>query len=124
MPIYSFEKNVGKCLKSAQIKSYENPWWEFEEIVAVVQPTFSISTDFKRMAKNGWKKSTIFWLLIMPIGANAHLFLWEIIGKCFKGAQIQPYENPWLEFEVILAVVQPIFSISTDFTSIAKSGWK
>ena len=55
MPIYSFEKNVGKCLKSAQIKSYENPWWEFKVIVAVVQPTLSISTDFTSMAKSGWK---------------------------------------------------------------------
>ena len=36
MPIYSFEKINKKCLKSAQIQSYENPWWEFEENVAVV----------------------------------------------------------------------------------------
>ena len=54
MPIYSFEEIIGKCLKSAQIQSYENPWWEFKVIVAVVQPTLSISTDFTRMAKSGW----------------------------------------------------------------------
>ena len=55
MLIYSFEEIIGKCLKSAQIQSYGNPWWEFEVIVAVVQPTLSFSTDFTRMAKSGWK---------------------------------------------------------------------
>ena len=55
MPIYSFEEIIGKCLKSTQIKSYENLWLEFKVIVAVVQPTLSISTDFTRMAKSGWK---------------------------------------------------------------------
>ena len=55
MPIYSFEEIIGKCLKSAQIQSFENPWCEFEEIVAVVQPTLSISIDFTRMAKSGGK---------------------------------------------------------------------
>ena len=55
MPIYFFEEIIGQCLKSAQIQSYENPCWEFEVIVAVVQPTFSISTDFTRMIKSGWK---------------------------------------------------------------------
>ena len=55
MPIYSFEVIIAKCLKSAQFQSYENPWWEFEEIVAVVQPTLSIYTDFTMMVKSGWK---------------------------------------------------------------------
>ena len=55
MLIYSFEEIIVKCLKSAQIQFYENPWLEFEVNVAVVQPTLSFSTDFTRMAKSGWK---------------------------------------------------------------------
>ena len=55
MPIYSFKELIGKGLKSAQIQSYENPWWEFEVIVAVVQPIFSISIYFTKVAKSGWK---------------------------------------------------------------------
>ena len=86
MPIYFFDEIIRKYLKSAQIQSYENPWWEFEVIVAVVQPTFSISSDFTRMIKSGWKKSTIFWTLITPIGANPIYFFEEIIGQCLKNA--------------------------------------
>ena len=52
-PSIPFDEIIRKCLKSAQIQSYENPCWEFEVIVAVVQPTFSISTDFTRMIKSG-----------------------------------------------------------------------
>ena len=53
MPIYSYGEFIKKGLKSAQIQSYDNPWWEFEVIVAVVQPIFSISTNFTKVAKSG-----------------------------------------------------------------------
>ena len=53
MLIYSFEEIIGKCLKSAQIQSYDNLWWKFEVIIAVVQPTFSILNNFTSMAKSG-----------------------------------------------------------------------
>ena len=51
MPIYFFKELIGKGLKSVKIHSYENPWWEFEVIVAVVQPIFSIVNHLTKIAK-------------------------------------------------------------------------